>query len=111
MSVRTEYRRQARKRSRYADSYAGVFHGAMGRSESVSAVSGMTFSRSTPITRPKPWQAVQAPRGELNAKRAGVGSRKSAPQPGQWRPRRNVRVRSSTVSYTHLRAHETRHDL
>ncbi len=58
----------------------------------------MTFSRSTPMTRPKPWQTGQAPSGELNAKSAGVGSRKSAPQPGQWSPRRNVRARSSKTA-------------
>ena len=43
------------------------------------------------MTRPNPWQAAQAPSGELNAKSAGVGSRNSAPQRGQWSPRRKVR--------------------
>jgi len=47
------------------------------------------------MIRPNPWQAVQAPSGELKAKRGGVGSRKSAPHFGQWSPRRNVRVPAS----------------
>src|SRR6185295_14465163 len=38
------------------------------------ASSGTTSPKSTPITRPKPRHASQAPSGELNENAAGVGS-------------------------------------
>ncbi len=60
-----------------------MFHGAIGRSESVRLGSGITRSRSTPITRPNPWHSGQAPRGELKENRAGVGRRAVSPQTGQ----------------------------
>src|SRR5688572_25013350 len=43
-------------------------------SRSVFVSSGTTRPKSTPITRPKPRHASQAPSGELNENIAGVGS-------------------------------------
>src|SRR3954464_2937519 len=51
-----------------------VCHGRTAPSLSVLFSSGTTRPKSTPMTRPKPRQASQAPSGELNEKAAGVGS-------------------------------------
>ena len=60
-----------------------MFQAATGRSSSLRLGLGITFSRSTPITRPKPWQVGHAPSGELKAKSGGVAlmssSRADAP--------------------------------
>ena len=56
-------------------SVAGVLHGLMAPSASVLRGSGMTRSRSTSMTRPKPRQVSQAPSGLLNENRLAVGSR------------------------------------
>ena len=64
-----------------------MLQGAIGRSSRVSFGFGITRARSTPITRPKPWHSVQAPRGELKEKRGGVGARAVKAQTGQIRLR------------------------
>jgi hypothetical protein len=51
-----------------------VCHGLTAPSFSVLFSSGTINPKSTPITRPKPRQASQAPSGELNENIAGVGS-------------------------------------
>src|SRR6185436_1251518 len=51
-----------------------VCHGRTAPSRSVFDSSGTTRPKSTPMTRPNPRQASQAPSGELNENIAGVGS-------------------------------------
>ena len=60
--------------SSWASLKLGVCHGLTAPSASDFDGSGMTRPRSRPMTRPKPLQVSQAPSGELNENRLGVGA-------------------------------------
>src|SRR3954470_9927004 len=61
-------------RSRWQSLKLGLCQGFTHPSLSESFSLGTTRPKSTPMTRPKPRQASQAPSGELNENAAGVGS-------------------------------------
>ena len=63
-----------RIRSSWISFQAGVCTGLMAPVRSVSLSLGITRPQSTPITRPKPRQASQAPTAELNENMDGIGS-------------------------------------
>ncbi len=66
-------------RSRRYSLHCSVRNGARAPCRMVRSGLGTTRSGSTPGTRPKPWQVGQAPTGELNENRSGVGSSKRIP--------------------------------
>src|SRR5665648_1228866 len=90
---------------------------------------GINKSGSTSSSTPRPVHLVQAPNGELNEKERGSSSsmakgwslgqailseyRRSRPASlGSRSTKSTIRAPDARpVSYTHLRAHETRHDL
>ncbi len=61
-------------RSSWHSFQAGVCIGLIAPARSVLRSSGITRPMSTPITRPKPRQASQAPTAELKENSAGCGS-------------------------------------
>ncbi len=63
-----------RIRSSWHSFHAGVWIGLTAPARRVSFSSGMTRPQSTPITRPKPRQVVQAPTAELKLNIEGSGS-------------------------------------
>ena len=67
------------KRSRWHSSPRSPWNGLIAPSAMESDLSGMVFSRSMPMMRPKPRHFGQAPSGELNEKRPAVGLRRVKP--------------------------------
>ncbi|MNR53890.1 hypothetical protein D3C85_1739780 [compost metagenome] len=63
-----------RIRSSWISFHAGVWMAFTAPVRSVSFSFGITRPQSTPITRPKPRQASQAPTAELNENSEGMGA-------------------------------------
>ncbi len=73
MSIATPYFFAIFARSSWHSLKLGLCQGFTAPSARVFDSSGITSPKSTPITRPKPRQVSQAPIGELNENRLGVG--------------------------------------